>query len=120
MTDPRGIQSLTEYDLLGQTTETIGAWDGTSGATPTSDTNQTTTYTYDGDGNQTSMTAVMPSGTPSQTTDWVYGVAGGTSGIFSNDLLSKVEYPDATTGSASSAATDDVAYTYDALGETQG
>ena len=66
------------------------------------------------------MTAVMPSGTPSQTTDYIYGVAGGASGIFSNDLLAKVEYPNATTGAASTAATDDVSYAYDALGETTG
>ena len=116
-TDPRGIRSLTEYDLLGQTTETIAAY---TDGTPTSDTNQTTTYTYDGDGHQTSMTAVMPSGQPSQTTAYIYGVAGGSSGIFSNDLLAKVEYPDATTGAASTASTDDVTYTYDALGETTG
>jgi RHS repeat-associated protein len=117
VTDPRGIESLTEYDLLGRTTETIAAWDGTSSPTPTSDTNQITLYTYDGDGNETSMTAVQPSGTPNQTTDYIYGVAGGTSGIFSNDLLATVEYPDATTGDASTSAADDVTYTYDALGE---
>ena len=39
------------------------------------------------------------------------------SDIFSNDLLAKVEYPDATTGDASTSASDDVTYTYDALGE---
>jgi RHS repeat-associated protein len=113
-TDPRGIQNLTTYDLLGQATSTIAAY---TGAAPTSDTDQTTLYTYDGDGNETSMTAVMPSGTPSQTTDYIYGVAGGTSGIFSNDLLAKVEYPDATTGAASTAASDDTTTAYDALGE---
>ncbi len=114
VTDPRGIENLTTYDLLGQTTGTIAAY---TGATPTSDTNQTTLYTYDGDGNETSMTAVMPTGSPGQTTDYIYGVAGGTSGIFSNDLLATVEYPSATTGAASTAASDDVSYTYDALGE---
>jgi RHS repeat-associated protein len=120
VTDPRGIAAETLHNLLGETTETIAAWDGTSSPTPTSDTNQMTLYTYDGDGNETSMTAVMPSGTPDQTTDYVYGVAGGTSGIFSNDLLAKVEYPNATTGAASTAASDDVSYTYDALGEETG
>jgi RHS repeat-associated protein len=122
VTDPRGIQSLTEHDLLGRTTETIAAWDGTTSATPTSDTNQTTKYTYDGNGDETSMTAVMPSGQPSQTTDYVYasGSSGIGGGIFSNDLLAKVEYPNATTGAASTAASDDVSYTYDALGEQTG
>ncbi len=114
VTDPRGIPSLTEYDLLGQTIETIAAL---TDAIPTTDTNQTTIYTYDGNGDQTSMIAVEPSGTPDQTTDYIYGVAGGTSGIFSNDLLAKVEYPDAITGDASTSASDDVSYAYNALGE---
>ncbi len=42
---------------------------------------------------------------------------GGGNGITSNDLLAKVEYPDATTGAASSAAADSVSYTYNALGQ---
>jgi RHS repeat-associated protein len=113
-TDPRGIEALTEYNLLGETTETIAAY---TDGTPTADTNQATLYTYDGNGDETSMTAVMPSGEASQTTDWIYGVAGGMNGIFSNDLLGKVEYPDATTGAASTSASNDVTYTDDALGE---
>ena len=114
--DPRGIVGKNLYDLLGRTTTTIAAY---TDGTPTSNTNQTTTYTYDGDGNVLTMTAVMPTGTPSQTTAYVYGT-GSTSGIFSNDLLAKVEYPDATTGAASTAATDDVSYTYNALGQKTG
>jgi RHS repeat-associated protein len=87
-------------------------------AAPTSDTNQTTDFTYNGEGNETSMTAVMPSGTPSQTTAWIYGVttaAGST--INSNDLRAKEEFPNATTGAASTSASDDVSYTVDNLGE---
>jgi RHS repeat-associated protein len=114
VTDLRGIESLTVFDMLGQQTETIA--DYTDG-TPTSDSNQTTTYTYDGNGDVITMTADMPSGTNSQTTDYIYGV-GTTGGLFSNDLIAKVEYPDPSTGDASTAAANDVSYTYDNLGET--
>ncbi|HEY8747733.1 MAG TPA: hypothetical protein VIM11_07155, partial [Tepidisphaeraceae bacterium] len=68
------------------------------------------------------MQAVFPgTGTPSQTTQYVYGV-GVTSGtdLFSNDLISKVEYPTKTGGSAgtpSTSASDDVSYTYNLLGQ---
>jgi hypothetical protein len=62
------------------------------------------------------MTAVMPSGTPSRTTACVYGTTA-SSGVFSNDLRATVEYPDLTTGTASTAAANDESYTYDALRE---
>jgi hypothetical protein len=44
---------------------------------------------------------------------------GGTIGtnLFSNDLIAKTEYPDPTTGDASTDATNDVSSTYDLLGE---
>jgi YD repeat-containing protein len=113
-TDPRGIVAKTLFDMLGRTTETIAAY--TNGV-PTSDTNQTTTYTYDGNGDVLTMTAVMPSGTPSQTTAYIYGV-GVSGGLFSNDLFAGVEYPDPTTGYASGSAANDVSYAYDNLGET--
>ena len=99
--------------MLGQTTTTIAAY---TNGTPTDSTNQKTTYTYDGDGHETAMTAVLPSGQTSQTTAYIYGT-GSSSGVFSNDLLAKVEYPDATTGAASTSSSDDVSDTYDALGE---
>lgn len=37
--------------------------------------------------------------------------------LFSKDLLVKIKYPSASTGSASSTSTDDQSYTYDNLGE---
>ena len=49
--------------MLGRTTETIAAY--TNGV-PTDDTNQTTSYTYDGNNDVLTMTAVMPSGQNSQ------------------------------------------------------
>ena len=84
--DPRGVKALAVYNMLGETIETIAAYTGASAAdmdvngdvtdaVPTSDTNQTTDFTFDPDGDETSQTAVMPSGTPSQTTAWIYGVS---------------------------------------------
>ncbi len=115
VTDPRGIISQSDFDLLGNTTQTIAAF--TDGV-PTASTNQTTAYTYDGDGHVLTMTAVMPSGQNSQTTKYLYGV-GTTIGtdLFSNDLIAKVEYPDLSTGAASPLAANDVSSTYDNLGE---
>ena len=113
-TDPKGLVTAYGYDALGRTTKTVA--DDTGDGTPTDSTNQTTDYTYDGDDDVTSMTAVMPSGEASQTTDYVYGVTTATgSGIDDNDLLAKTEYPDPTTGAASASQAE--TYTYDALGD---
>ncbi|HWE03568.1 MAG TPA: hypothetical protein VG326_14275 [Tepidisphaeraceae bacterium] len=112
--DPRGIQSLTVFDMLSRQTQTIAAYtDGVA----TSDTNQTTESTYDGNDHVLTMTAIMPTGQPDQTTAYIYGV-GESGGLFSNDLINKTEYPDSTTGAASTSAANDVSYTYDNLGET--
>jgi RHS repeat-associated protein len=115
VTDPRGIIAKTVYDLLGRTTETIAAF--TDGI-PTNDTNQTTAYTYDGNNDVLTMTAVLPTGQPSQTTAYVYGVSPTTgSTLFSNDLIAATEYPDSTTGAASSSPSDDVSQSYNNLGQ---
>jgi RHS repeat-associated protein len=113
--DPRGLDTRTLYDNLGRTTETI---DNYTNGVPTNDTNGTSLYTYDGDNNVLTQTAVMPAGTSSQTTQYVYGVttAGG-SAINSNDLLATTIYPDPTTGQPSTSPNQQVTYTYDALGE---
>ena len=117
ITDPRGVRGKTVFDMLGRKTQTITAWDGTSGATPTSSTNQTTGYTYDGNNHVLTRTAVMPVGTPSQTTAWVYGVAPSAGSVVSsNDLLAEIQYPDPSTGAASTTSANDVNFTYDALG----
>src|SRR6202012_4936232 len=83
------------------------------------DTDQITAYTYDGNGDVLTMTAVMPAGQNSQATAYIYGV-GSTIGtdLFSNDLIAKTEYPDPSTGAASTSASNDVSQTYDHLGET--
>jgi YD repeat-containing protein len=118
-TDPRGVVTQTAYDLLGRPTQIVDAYDPTvNGGQPTDANNQTTEYTYDGLDHALTVTAVMPAGTPSQTTRYVYGVttAGG-SAVDSNDRLATLEYPDPATGSPSTAASNQKSYTYDALGE---
>jgi hypothetical protein len=55
--DPKGIVTQYSDDMLGNQTQTIA--DYTDG-TPTNDSNQTTDYTYDGNGDVLTMTAVMP------------------------------------------------------------
>jgi YD repeat-containing protein len=53
------------------------------GALPEStDEDQTTGYTYDGDGHVLTQTAIEPSGTPSQVTQYVYGPEKGSEAIY--------------------------------------
>ena len=114
VTDPKGLVTAYAYDALGRVTETVA--DDIGNGTPTDSTNQTTAYAYNGDDEVTSMTAVLPAGQPSQTTDYVYGVSNADgSGIEDDDLLRAVWYPDPTTGQAISSQAED--YTYDDLGE---
>ncbi len=110
--DPRGLDSRAYYDALGRKTQTI---DDYTNGTPTAESNQTTNYTYDGDGHMLTLQAVEPGGA-SETTQWIYGVttAGG-SAINSNDILATVESPDPSTGAASTSY--EKQYTADALGE---
>src|SRR5262249_54100425 len=59
----------------------------------------TTDYTYDGSGHILTLTAVLPTGTPPERTQYVYttsSVPG--SAVASNDLLVMVGHPDRTTG----------------------
>ena len=75
--------------------------DAFSTGVPSGTADQTTLDTFTGDDGILTMTAIMPAGTPSQTTKNVYGI-GTTPGtdLFSNDLIATVEYPDKTTGQA--------------------
>jgi hypothetical protein len=115
-TDPRGVDKRTVYDPLDRAIQTVV--DYTNG-TPTTSTNQTTNRTYDGMDNVVSVTAVMPSGTPSQTTGYVYGVspASGNGTIYSNDILATLENPDPTTGNASTSLTNQENYQYNTQGD---
>ncbi|MDB5313782.1 MAG: hypothetical protein JWO38_7984 [Gemmataceae bacterium] len=110
-TDPLGLVNRTYYDALGRTTQTVQ--DFTDGGI-TNSSNKTTAYTYNGAG-MTSLTAALAGGGV-ETTAYVYGVttAGG-SGINSNDVVGVTQWPDKTTGAASSSQQDTV--TVNALGQ---
>src|SRR5206468_2112021 len=92
--DPRSITTKYTHDALGRLTKMVENYiDGV----PTDSSNRTTSYTYNGDDELTSQTAVMPSGQTSQTTQYVYGVTTASgSAINSNDLLAAVLYPGLT------------------------
>ena len=112
VTDPKGIVNRTYSDPLGRAVQTIE--DFTDGAV-TDSSNKTTDYTYNSAG-MTSLTAELTGGT-GQTTAWVYGVSQSTSsGIDSNDIVGATEYPDPTTGLASSGQEETT--TVNALGDT--
>ncbi len=112
-TDPLGLVNRTYYDALGRMTKTIENYvDGT-----VSDTDdKTTEYTYNAAG-MTTLKADLTGG-GSQTTQWNYGVTTGSgSGLDSNDIVGVTEWPDPSTGAASTSQEDVV--TVDALGETK-
>lgn len=115
VTDPRGIATITTYDLLSRVTQTDAGH--TTGGAPAASIDQTTTYTYDGENHTLTMTAQVPGGT-NQTTGYLYGptVPGGYQ-LHSNDLLYKLELPDPSTGNASGAAANSQTFYYDNLGD---
>ena len=110
-TDPHGIASRAEYDLLGRVVKTVEDYvDGV----PSDADNKTTEYGY-GPAGMTSLTARLAGG-GSQTTRWVYGVGTATgSAINSNDVVGETRWPDPSTGAASAAEKDTV--TVNALGQ---
>ena len=113
VTDPKGIVRRTNYDALHRPTATIAAY---TGAAAGSVSDVTTLTTYDGADHVLTVTAVQPSGTPSQTTRFVYGatIASG-SGLSSNAVLSETRYPDPSTGLPSTSERD--VYTVNAIGD---
>jgi YD repeat-containing protein len=112
--DPRAIVAHMGYDNLGRTTQTIEAY--TDGV-PTSNTNKTTNFTYDGDGHLLTLAAVEVGG-GAETTQYVYGVTTSSgSDVNSNDLLSAVKWPDKSTGNPSSSEQE--TYTLNALGDAK-
>jgi RHS repeat-associated protein len=111
-TDARGIQSNDYYDNLGRTTKSIQ--DYTTG-TVTNSSDKTTEYTYDGD-NHTLTVQVDLTGGGYEKTQYVYGVTtSSSSAINSNDVLATVEWPDPSTGNASTSSEE--TYTVNALGQ---
>ncbi|MFL5241992.1 MAG: RHS repeat domain-containing protein [Gemmataceae bacterium] len=114
ITDPRGIVEQKSYDNLGELTQTIEAY---TNGTPTTTTNKTTNYTYDGDGHQLTLQAVETGGA-SETTKWIYGVTTtGGSDVNSNSILATVQYPDPSTGAPSSTYQE--SYAVNALGQNK-
>jgi len=112
VTDPLGEVSRTYTDAEGRTVRTVQ--DFTNGVV-TGTSNATTGYTY----NQVGVTSVTAyqSGGGVQVTAYAYGVTTGTgSAINSNDIVGITEYPDGTSGIASSA--QEVTTTVNALGQT--
>jgi RHS repeat-associated protein len=107
--DPRGLDTRTLYDALGQTTQTIANYTGNP---ETTSSDVATEYTYDGSGHVLTVQADEPGGAY-QRTQYVYGVSSAT--ISSNDLLGAVQHPDKTSGNPSAAEQD--SYTYNALGQ---
>jgi RHS repeat-associated protein len=110
VTDPRGIATITDYDLLGRTKQVTEAY--TDGASSSAD-DRKTAYTYNGNGDILTMKSLLPGGT-FQETAYIYGVSTG-SDVTSNDLLAEIRYPDKSTGSASSSEME--VFTTNALGE---
>jgi RHS repeat-associated protein len=114
-TDPRGLVTKTFYDNLGRVTKTVEAYDG---GAQTATTNKTTEFSYDGSNHVVTLQADEPGGAFEQT-KYVYGVTtSGGSGVNSNDLLAAMQYPDPTTGLASSSQQE--TYASNALGERTG
>jgi RHS repeat-associated protein len=117
VTDPKAVVNKTYHDNAGRTTKTIAAY---TNGTPTDSSNQTTLYTYDGADHVRTLTADMPSGTNDQVTEYVYGVTtGGGSDLTSNSLLVTVKYPNKSTGAASTSASEQNSFSYNALGQAR-
>jgi RHS repeat-associated protein len=111
VTDPRGLVTKTDSDLLGRTVRTI---ENFSAFVPSAGADKTTETAYDGENHTVLLTAVLPSNAV-QETQYLYGVS--TTTIASDDLLAQVNYPDKMTGLPSTNHTDQEVYTYDALAE---
>jgi RHS repeat-associated protein len=113
-TDPRGIVSKTDYDLLGRTVRTVQAF---TNFVPSGSDNAITEFTYDGDAHTLTVQADQPNGAFEQT-QFVYGVTtSGGSDVNSNDVLKATYYPDPSTGVASSSQAQ--TQTVNALGDTK-
>jgi RHS repeat-associated protein len=120
--DPLGLIAKADYDLMGRTARVIEAF---AAFAPSNANDRTTEYTYDGDSNLLTYSAVLPNNVR-QTTQYTYGISGTV--INSNDLLASVTYPgQSQTESYTYNAQADVAtlsdrngsqhsFTYDVLG----
>ncbi len=108
-TDPRGIvtQRLATTTWAARPRPSQDYTDGT----PTHSTNQTTEYTYDGDGHTLTVPADLPSSAYADDPVRLRRDHAGGSAVNSNDMLAAIEYPDPTTGEASTSASPRRRYT---------
>ena len=115
VTDPRGIITKSDLDMLGRAM-LVDAGHTTGGA-PAASIDQITTYTYNGDNETLTMTAQVP-GANNETTQWSYNTTP-TAGyqVRDNDRLKKVSLPDPSTGNANGSTNNSYSYFYDNLGE---
>jgi RHS repeat-associated protein len=114
VTDPRGLITKTDTDWLGRTVRTVEAF---STFNPSSSSDKTTEYTYDGSNQMLTLQADL-AGSAYEQTKWLYGVTTPNSGVNSNDILGSMQYPNKTTGNPSSSEQE--TYTVNALGQRIG
>ncbi len=123
ITDPRNVITAKVYDAMGRVTQQVENYDGSTtlplaASSVTNSANRATNTVFDGLSHTYQLTALMPTGTNSQTTQYNYGVTtSGGSAITSSDLLGYVQYPGRTTGSAGTLAADEQTFTYNILGQ---
>jgi RHS repeat-associated protein len=117
VTDPRGLATKTDYDLLGRSLRTVAAF--TNNPAFTNNWNQVTEYAYDGDNHVQLLTAYPGDGSIQQTQYTYTANPADSSWISSNDLLTEVQYPDKMSGRPSTQPGDQEIYQYDNLGETR-
>src|SRR5262249_55952862 len=108
---PGGIISKTDTDYLGRAVRTVEAF---STFNPSSSSDKTTEYTYDGSSHMLTLQADLANSAYEQT-KFVYGVTTTSSAINSNDIQSAMQYPDKSTGNPSSSEQE--SYTVNALGQ---
>jgi YD repeat-containing protein len=102
--DPNNVVMQLYYDAAHRKTQSIEDFNSSSGHI-----NRTTNWTYNVDNLVTQLQAVNANtGSGVQNTNYSYGTTS-TSGVFRNDLLASVTYPD----------TGVVSYTYNRLGQVQ-
>jgi len=111
-TDPRGLVTLNDVDRAGRTVRTV---EGYSDGDASNSDDRITEYTFDGSNHVLTLKAVLPAGVFQQT-QYVYAATtSGGSNVNSNEILTAIQYPDKSSGSASSSEQE--SYKVNALGE---
>ena len=119
VTDPRNATTAYDYDDVGRVIKTIeNVVDSTMETTDsTEDDDRTTEWTYDGSDHVLTMKAHLAGGA-FQTTEWIYdATTAGGSDVNSKDVLTAINFPDSSSGAASSSEQE--LYKVNALDETK-